>query len=141
MENFQSYESGKLLLLVLKRIAFWTLAWTVLFLLAVAAPTLIQIVYPSEINVKNNSDMHLRDVEIFGEGGNVKWPSMAPGQAMTGSFNLAGASVMGLKFVTPDGRVIEKWFAAAEILPQAIEVTIAPSLKILKERPIAGGQD
>ena len=141
MRNIQAYESGKLLLLFLKRIAFWTLAWTVLFLLAVATPALIQTIYPSEINVRNNSDRHLRDVEIFGEGGNAQWPSMAPGQSMTGTFNLAGASVMGLRFVTPDGRAIEEWFAVAEILPQAIEVTIAPGLKILKERPIAGGQD
>ena len=141
MENSQSYESGKLFLLVLKRIVLWTLAWAVLFLLAVATPALIQTICPSEINVRNNSDMHLRDVEIIGEGENVQWPSMAPGQAMTGSFNLAGVSVMGLRFVTPDGRVIERWFAAAEILPQAIEITIAPSLEILKERPIAGGQD
>lgn len=132
------YRHTTLLLPFLKRIMFWILVWTVLLLLVIATPALVQIVYPSEISVWNNSDIHLRDVEIFGEVGNKKWPSLAPGQAMAGEFNLAGTSVMGLKFLAPDGQIIEHWFAAADVFPQVIKLTIDPKLKVLKERPNGG---
>lgn len=133
MQDFPDSRASRTLRHLWKYVKITVAAGALLMLVAIAAPLILDMVFPSTITVTNESGTDLRNVEIFGQGGSLQPADLSSGQARGGRFHLAGTSDMGLRFTSPDGESHERWFFVAGILPREIDIRIGSDLKVRRQ--------
>lgn len=93
-----------------------------------------ELAFPARITIYNDTGAELRNVQIFGQAGSSTQTDLAPGKSTSEKYHLAGVSDMGVRFTPPDGQPVEEWFFVAGVgLSREIEISIGPTLKIIRQ--------